>query len=488
MAESFDFTIPDPIVTLGSDRNAKTVIDVTSRLDRHELVGVDVKPDDGVDPSWFAAPEPAEFNLQMGETSRTELAVRVPPGVPPGDHRFTVRAFAISAPSQDFSVSPSLVVRVPEPQRPTAPVIPLWLLATAGGLVLAAVLAVAYLAFGGGGRPAPDLIALPASEAREAAGEGVELTEYAAPAVTSGGGCVLLQTPAPGHTTSAVSVLLVECPDPAPEVALPQATETLCNSFFSFCQDVATTYGADFAVGEDWQDASAAMIQRFVAAFRVPGDPAPDLVGLRAEQAEEVADDAGLGISLTGDTTGGAQCVLLQYPYPERPVAVGGAIAAVTTRCPGGASVPDDVELPTPIDVDSFDNVCDVAMGWCETVRAAHDDPGYLDSAELATDLALLVIRFQNAFAGPAVPDVRRLRLGPALAELEQRGLEGRYAFPSTNQEQGLGGLHPCWDVIGQSPAPGTLIASLDDNLVVLALERSVPCDVVQPADVSDES
>jgi hypothetical protein len=492
MADSFDFTIPEAMITLGPDRRGRAVIDVTSRLDRRELVGVDIKPDDGVEASWFAAPEPAEFNLQIGETSRTELAVEVPAEVAPGDHRFTVRAFAVSAPSEDFSVSPSLVVRVPEPRSDGGPSIPLWLLAVIGGLALVIVVAVGYFAFVRSQEsPAPDLIAMTAVEAREVVSGDFALTEHAAAGIEPDGACVFLQTPVAGRSTGAMSVLLVECPDPAPAVPLPAEAETLCNMFFSFCNDVASVYGTDFANDQEWREGARDMIDRFVEAFRIPGDPAPSLVGLRDNRAEEAAAEAGLELSVSADGSGGTQCVLFQFPYADTPVATGGEIAAVTTRCPVGAGTPDEVVLFSLIDVTGLGNVCDIVGRWCDAVRAASPDPGYVASAEFTEDLAGQVTQFRNTFTGPVVPDVRGLSLGPALAELEAKGLDGRYAFPEAPQaELGQLRLHPCWRVDGQSPPPGTLIAPLDDNVVVLSLEESIPCNVLQseplPADAGD--
>jgi hypothetical protein len=475
VAESFDFSIPEPVIALDAERRGVAVIDVTSRLDGPELVGVDVKPEDGVDGSWFTEPKPSELDLAVGETSRTELEVQVPAGVAPGDHRFSVRAFAVNDPSETFSVSPSLVVRVPEPS-PDTPSVPTWLLVTVAALVVGTVALVGYLALGRQREViAPDLVALDAAEARRIVGGDVELVEHAAD-LGEEPGCVFLQAPLPGRSTSSISVLLVPCPQQSTSVPLPTGAATLCSTYFSFCADVAAHYGPGFAEDEEWREGSSAMSDRFVGAFQLPGEPAPDLVGLREVRARQVVEDAGLDLSTVADGSGGAQCVLLQHPAPAEPVAAGAVLAAVSTRCPVGAAEPDGVVLSTPIDVETFEDVCEVVAAWCDDVRAG-GGPDHRDGSEPTDGLEAMVTLFRNAFSGSVVPDLLGLDLGTARAELGELGLEARYAFPVSPENEFS--MQPCWQVNGQSPPPGTLIGSLGDDIVVLAVEPSDPCEIV---------
>lgn len=66
MADVFEFTMPNPVVKLDKNRSGTAVLDVTSRLDRNAVIGVDVKGDNGTEATWFGQPDPQEFTLLPG--------------------------------------------------------------------------------------------------------------------------------------------------------------------------------------------------------------------------------------------------------------------------------------------------------------------------------------------------------------------------------------------------------------------------------------
>lgn len=152
MADIFEFTIPTPNLTLGTDRVDSAVIDVTSRLGRHGAIGVEVVPGEGADPAWFGTPDPVEFDLPTGETSRTTIPIAVPSDAAAGEYSFEVRAYAVDDPQRDFTTSPSFTLTVPESDP--RPGIPLWLIILIAVLVVIVLgLAVYFLFFSGDDDP-----------------------------------------------------------------------------------------------------------------------------------------------------------------------------------------------------------------------------------------------------------------------------------------------------------------------------------------------
>lgn len=158
MADSFEFTIQDPTVELAADRTGAVAIDVTSRLDRHTTIALDVVAGDA-DAAWFEAPTPAEFDLATGSTLRTTVPIAVPANAVAGEYAFTVRAYAIDEPQRDFTTSPSVVMTVPEPAARSG--IPWWVFALIAALVVIILVLAAFALFSGDDNDEPVTTAAP---------------------------------------------------------------------------------------------------------------------------------------------------------------------------------------------------------------------------------------------------------------------------------------------------------------------------------------
>lgn len=467
MPDTFEFTIPKPSVELGADRTSSVVVDVTSRLGRHGVVGAEVVPGEGADSAWFGTPEPFEFDLPSGETLRTTIPINVPADAVAGEYSFELRAYAVDDPQRDFTNSPSISVTVPPPAAPGG--IPSWIFIVIGVLVaLVLAFAIYFLFFRSEDEPifpeAPDLIGLTLAEAQNELDEEQTLREYS----QNGVGCVLLQTPPPDTPTLTVSVLVVQCPTPAPNVATPNVLNDLCDTVEDFCRDLETLYGEDFGDNEEWAEESAKMIETFVETFQTDGITVESVVGETVNDAIDTLDGQGFLPSPIGDGTSGAQCAYLQHPFAGFQAESGDEIRFVTTQCPGPAESAQDVVISTTIAAD-YSNLCDVALPFCNSIRSSELGQGFIGSEEFVVEMNGMVQQFRNAFTGATVPDVREADLGVALDLLEAKGLTAAYATPPTD---GNVFVLRCFTVTAQSPNPGVLISTLDNDVVGLQLEE----------------
>lgn len=472
MPDVFEFTIPNPVVKLDESRTGTAVVDITSRLDRNAVVGVDVQPSEGAEPTWFGQPDPMEFTLPVGETLQVSVPVQIPPTAPPGEYQFAIRAFAIENQQEEFASSPAFSVTVAEaPQKTT---IPNWLIALLAALLLLILILIVYFAFirdtGPGEGEAVNLIGIQRAEAEEAVGEEMEL-QWFTDGSSEADSCALLQTPTEGTPTERIAVFAVPCPVPSPAPVVSASIDNVCGKSFTFCQRVSEDFGDDFGQNEEWTEAATGMVSDFISKFVVDGDPIPLLVGQPANEAGPTVEDAGFIPLFLSDGTGGSPCVLYQFGFPDSAGIDGEVVVAITTQCPANATLPDDVVLSTPVAYRTPAGLCAAQPPFCQLIDERLGD-SYRTSNEFAAKLVEMETIFRGEFSGPVVPNVRDFELATALTTLEEKGLEGRYVTDDA--------AYRCWLIANQTPAPNTRISTLSDNIVTLSLKPS-PIDPFNP-------
>jgi hypothetical protein len=470
MTDHFEFAIPSARLDLPEARAGEAIVDITSRLGRHARVGVEVKPGQGAQTAWFAAPVPAEADIADADTLRVTVPVSVPNDVAAAEHTFTVRAYAIDDPQADFTESPTLTLVIPAPKPP--PSTPWWIFAVIAAVVLAVLGVGGYLLFKDddkAGATAPDVVGATLDAARLAAG-ALEVSPFSASTVEADTGCVLYQSPETGQPAERLFVFLVECPTPGPTIAPPTGADNFCTAAFAFCSQIARQYGDDLSTDEQWIADSQAMTQRFIERFTVPGVLTPAVVGLDEAKGVAALVAAGFDVSVhPGDALGGVRCVLLQFPFPEVEATQGADSVVVTAPCPQIAGTPENVIVSTDISAD-LANVCQVVPALC---NAAAADPAIgadgVGSDEFVTAVQDQLQRFRNSFIGDVVPDVRGSSLTPAISTLAAAGLGADYETFVWFDDS------ICYYVVSQSPAPGVPIAELPNNIVTLAIDTT-PC------------
>lgn len=489
MPDSFEFTVSTPRIELPAARTGEAMFDVTSRLGRHGRVGVEIKPSDAADASWFGPIDPPEFDLADAATTKVAVPIHVPTSVAAGEHQLTIRAYAIDNPQVDFTQSPSVAIVVAAVEPKKGP--PLWLLILIAVIVLGVLgFAAKKLFFDGDDPPTvppgsvTDLVGLTMAEATSsmASADGATLVEFTNGTVTKGSGCVFAQTPKAGTAlgaagqdgaaTTTVAVFTVECPTPSPSVPPPAGTDRMCDAAFGFCQALARVYGDDFSTSEAWLTDSADMFTTFLDTFTIPGTAIPSVIGLPEFDAVNTITSNSFAAPIveSADQFGGSRCVLLQYPFPDVMAASTTKVVLVTAPCPPKANSADQVNISTDLAGD-YNNLCVVAPQMCGAVDT---DPSAAENGvgtpAFNQQLDNMVLAFRNAFIGDLVPDVVGMSLESAISTLATKSLGAEYVKPFTEGEVGL----YCFTVVSQTPAASTDITTLGSNIVQLQLEADV--------------
>jgi len=477
VSDVFEFAVRKPRMKLGPERTDESVVDITSRLGRHEQVTLEVDAAEGTDPSWFTI-EPADVSIQDGETTSVRVAVAVPPEVPAGEYGFALRAYAVSDPQNDFTLSQVSTIQVSDAEKGG---IPSWLLALLASIAVLLLLVIVWFLFlRGGSESVDDVIAKPVAQAKAELEDNFTVTVFSDETADESGSCVLLQSPPAGAEAETVALLTTKCPNPAPLVTLPDVASDPCRQSFRFCQAVDVDF-PDPPQNAEWLEVSREMGNQFVEAFTVPGVDTPDVVGLPLIDARQILQAAGLRFSEVPDGGPGTACtadgqlkgppVLLQHPFGGLGTPENSLVTLVLTACPAEAQRTEDVQIQSLVDLATFANLEAAVPEFADAI-GQDDNLGlaYIGSEEAASTFGNMVQLFRQQYAVPRVPDVVGLNLGQATTLLEDLGIEVVPVNDGRLQTALVWSICPTIRVTSQSIVVGERVATLEEPKITLGV------------------
>ena len=491
MSDVFEFAVRQAMVSVDGHGRGETSLDVTSRLGRHEQVTIEVDVRGGsAESPWFLI-DPQDLSLGDGETTTVTVGLTVPAGTPPGEYDFALRAYAVSDPQRDFTVSQVLTASVPAQAEPKK--VNSWLLVLLAAIALLLIALIVWLFTRGSDDPPPeaqspaDVIAMPVADAVAELEPDFFVEIFPDGSVDSDAGCVLLQTPDSSTESpdGAVGILTTECPTPRPQIKQPTSLLDLCQASFQFCQAVNRTY-PDPPNNQAWALASNGMADVFVERFTIPGTEVPSVVGMPNIEARGVLLDAGFEFIEESDGSAGTTCrgednqnlgapVLLQHPFAGVLAADGDAVTLVLTSCPDDANTAEQVIVDTTISLDTFANLRAAVPGFHAAVQNDPSlGPDFLDSAEALDVFTTMVKQLQQRFAIPRVPDIVGQTTVSAEALVSDLDLELLVPTPLILPPPGscLNGV-----ILTQDPGAGTLVADVADGEVNATADFEIgPC------------
>lgn len=162
-------------IALDDQRQGETTFTVTNPGKAADRVVFDVVVGEGTDEGWFTVDDPQRL-VRGGASVSYLMKVAVPADAPPGPYEVQGRVYSVdSAPEESSVLSPRLKLEVPDAPEPDQRKLPWWWLVAAGAVVLALLVGIGVLVFGGGDENGATAAATPSPTASGTPGPSAEL-------------------------------------------------------------------------------------------------------------------------------------------------------------------------------------------------------------------------------------------------------------------------------------------------------------------------